>query len=67
MRGKIEFEETKNGKDVIVITELPYQVNKANLVAKIGELVQTKKLEGITDITDESNRNAMRVTIVLKK
>jgi len=67
MRGKVEFEETEKGADVIVIKELPYQVNKANLVAKIGELVQTKKLEWITDITDESNRDAMRVTIVLKK
>ena len=67
MRGNVEFEETKKWWDRIIINELPYQVNKANLVAKIGELVNAKKLEGITDITDETNRERMRVSIDLKK
>ena len=67
MRGKVHFEESKRGEDIIVIDEIPYQVNKANLVAKIGELVNNKKLEGVSDITDESNRNIMRITIKLRK
>ena len=67
MRGKVHFEETKKGNDLIIITEIPYQVNKSSLVAKIGELVNDKKLEGITDITDESNRDEMRISIKLKK
>lgn len=67
MRGKVSFEVTKKWSDVIVITELPYQVNKANLVAKIGGLVQSKQLEWITDIIDESNKDKIRVTITLKK
>jgi len=67
MRGKVEFEENKKWGDRIIISELPYQVNKANLVAKIGELVNMKKLEWITDITDETNRERMRISIDLKK
>lgn len=66
MRGRVHYE--KDGKsDVIVITELPYQVNKANLVAKIGELVNLKKLDGISDLTDESSNDAIRITVKLKK
>lgn len=67
MRGKHHLEKTDKKEDVIVIDELPYQVNKANLVAKIGDLVNEKKLEGIYDITDESSKDLMRVTIQLKK
>lgn len=67
MRGKVHFEQTPKKSDLIVVTEIPYQVNKSNLVAKIGDLVNEKKLEGIVDITDESNRDAMRITIKLKK
>lgn len=66
MRWKVHFEESK-WHDVIVIDEIPYQVNKANLVAKIWELVNEKKIEWITDITDESNKDKIRVTIVIRK
>ena len=66
MRGKHEIEEIKSGKN-IVIYEIPYMVNKATLVAKIGELVVDKKIEWITDIRDESNRNKIRIVIQLKK
>lgn len=67
MRGKVHFDKAPTNHDLIIIDELPYQVNKANLVAKIGELVATKKLDGIIDITDESNKNVIRVSIKLKK
>jgi DNA gyrase subunit A len=67
MRGKHHLEKTDKKEDVIVLDELPYQVNKANLVAKIGELANEKKLEGIYDITDESSKNLMRVAIHLRK
>lgn len=66
MRWKVHIEETKAGH-VIVIDEVPYQVNKANLVAKIWELVNEKLLDGITDLTDESNKEKIRVTINLRK
>ena len=65
-RGKHMIEEIKSGKN-IVIYEIPYMVNKWNLVAKIGELVVDKKIEWITDIRDESNRNKIRIVIQLKK
>lgn len=67
MRGKHHLEKTDKKEDVIVIDELPYQVNKANLVWKIGELVNEKKIDGIYDITDESSKDIMRVTIHLRK
>ncbi len=67
MRAKTEIIEKKNGKFAIIITEIPYQVNKANLVSKIAELVRDKKINGITDIRDESNRDGIRVVIELKK
>mgnify|MGYP000892014466 FL=1 len=67
MRGKHHLEKTDKKEDVIVIDELPYQVNKANLVAKVGELVNEKKIDGIYDITDESSKDIMRVTIHLRK
>ena len=67
MRAKAEIEDRKHGKSAIIITELPYQVNKANLVTKIAELVRDKKVINITDIRDESNREGIRVVIELKK
>ena len=67
MRGKAAIEEKENGKEVIIITELPYQVNKANLVEKIADLVRDKKLEGISDLRDESDKDGMRVVIECKR
>ncbi len=67
MRGKAEVVETKNGMFQIVATELPYQVNKATLVEKIAELVKNKKLDGIKDLRDESDKDGVRVVIDLKK
>ena len=66
-RGVAKIEEGRAGKPMIVITEIPYQVNKANLVIKIADLVKDKKLIGITDIRDESTRDGIRVVIELKK
>lgn len=67
MRAKTVIEEDKRGKERIVVTEIPYQVNKAKLVEKIADLVKEKKIEGIADIRDESNREGMRIAIDLKK
>src|SRR5258708_3001217 len=67
MRAKAEIEETKGGRFDIIITELPYQVNKAVLIAKIADLVKDKKIEGIADLRDESDRRGMRVVIELKR
>ncbi len=67
IRGVAEVEEVKGGKSQIVITELPYQVNKAALIEKIADLVKGGKLEGIQDLRDESDRDGMRVVIELKR
>lgn len=67
IRGKAEIEEIGNGKSAIIITELPYQVNKALLVSRIADLAKEKKIEGITDLRDESDRHGMRVVIELKR
>lgn len=67
MRGKAEIEEAKSGKQQIVITELPYQVNKAELVVRIADLYHEKKLEGISDLRDESDREGIRVVVELKR
>lgn len=67
MRAKTHIEELKNGKHAIIITEIPYQVNKADLIMKIADLVRDKKIEGITDLRDESNRKGIRIYIELKK
>ena len=67
MEAVTEIEELRNGRDQILITELPYQVNKANLVEKIAQLVREKKLEGISDIRDESDRHGMRVVVELRR
>lgn len=67
MRAKADIEEARGDRFDIVITELPYQVNKATLVARIAELVKEKKVEGISDLRDESDRRGMRVVIELKR
>lgn len=67
IRGKADIEEIGQGKSAIIITELPYQVNKAVLVARIAELVKEKKLEGISDLRDESDRHGIRVVVELKR
>ena len=67
LRGRAEIEEQKNGRFHIIITEIPYMVNKARLQEHIAELVKEKRIEGISDINDESNREGMRVVVELKK
>jgi len=67
MRGKAEITETKTGKARIIITELPYQVNKANLVEKIAHLVREKIIEGVSGLRDESNKEGIRIVVDLKK
>lgn len=67
VRARAYIEELAKGKQQIVITEIPYQVNKAKLVEKIADLVKEKKVEGISDLRDESNRNGMRIVIELKR
>ena len=67
VRGKAEIEEMANGRSRIIITELPYQVNKAQLIIQIAEQVKNKRLEGISDINDLSDREGMRIVIDVKK
>lgn len=67
IRGIANIEEIGQGKSAIIITEIPYQVNKSTLVAKIAELAKLKKLEGITDLRDESDRRGIRVVVELKR
>jgi DNA gyrase subunit A len=67
VRGKAEIEASDSGKESIIITEIPYQLNKASLVVKIAELVNEKKIEGISDVRDESDRNGMRIVIEVKR
>jgi DNA gyrase subunit A len=67
IRAKGSIERQRNNKDSIIITELPYQVNKANLISTIADLVQTKKVDGITDIRDESDKDGIRVVIELRR
>jgi DNA gyrase subunit A len=66
IRGKAEIEE-ENGREQIIVTEIPYQVNKAEMIKKIAELVNDKKIEGISDLRDESDRNGMRVVFEIKR
>lgn len=66
-RAKTEIEEGKGGRTRIIVTEIPYMVNKATLVAKIADLVKQKKIEGISDLRDESSRKGMRIMIEIKK
>jgi len=67
MRAKADIQEHKNGQYQIIVTEIPYQVNKAEMLEKIAALVQEKKIEGIRDLRDESNKEGVRVVIELKK
>ena len=67
VRARHRFEEASNGRERIIIEELPYAVNKANLIAKIAELVSDRKLDGIADLNDESDRQGMRIVIELKR
>ncbi|MBN1894850.1 DNA gyrase subunit A [bacterium] len=67
VRAKAALEKGRQGKEAIIVTEIPYQVNKANLISAIADLVKDKKLEGISDIRDESDRDGMRIVIELKR
>lgn len=67
IRAKVEVEENPNGTSTVLVTELPYQVNKAKLIEKIAELVRDKKIDGITDLNDESDRNGMRIVMKLRR
>ncbi|MGG1675920.1 DNA gyrase subunit A [Neobacillus sp. NRS-1170] len=67
IRAKVEIEQKSNGKEVIIVNELPYQVNKAKLIEKIAELARDKKIDGITDLRDESDRKGMRIVIEVRK
>jgi len=67
IRGRVGVEEVKGGKERIIVTEIPYNVNKATLIEKIADLVNDKKIEDISDIRDESNKEGMRIVIELKR
>ena len=67
MRARTHFEEIRDGRSAIIVDELPYQVNKKSLLERIAELVRDKKLDGISDIRDESDKSGMRVVIELKR
>ena len=67
MRGKVATEEIRKDRFALIITEIPYQVNKASMIEKIAELVREKRIEGISDIRDESDRQGMRVVVELKR
>src|SRR5579863_7342173 len=67
MRGKLSIETIRKDREAIVITEIPYQVNKATMVERIGELIREKKIEGVSDLRDESDREGYRVVIELKR
>ncbi|KRP13487.1 MAG: DNA gyrase subunit A [Sphingobacteriales bacterium BACL12 MAG-120813-bin55] len=67
VRGVAEIETTKSGREQIIVTEIPYQVNKANLIAKTAELINDKRIEGISDIRDESSREGLRIVYELKR
>jgi DNA gyrase subunit A len=67
LRARSSIEKQKNGKDFIIISEIPYQVNKSNLVTAIADLVQNKSVDGITDIRDESDKDGIRVVIELRR
>jgi len=67
VRGKAEIEASSTGKESIIVTEIPYQVNKASLIVKIAELVQSERITGISDIRDESDRKGLRIVVDVKK
>ncbi|MEH7123440.1 DNA gyrase subunit A [Bacillus sp. JJ1773] len=67
LRAKVDIEQKANGREVIIVNEIPYQVNKAKLIERIAELVRDKKIDGITDLRDESDRNGMRIVIEVRR
>ncbi|CAE7321874.1 gyrA [Symbiodinium microadriaticum] len=67
LRAKAEIEETRTGREQIIVTEIPYQVNKASMIEKTAQLINEKKIDGISDIRDESDRQGMRIVYELKK
>ncbi len=67
VRGRANIEQTPSGREVIIINEIPYQLNKSSLVAKIAELMADKKIPGISDVRDESDRNGMRIVVEVKR
>ncbi len=67
LRSKTHFEELKNNREAIIVTEIPYQVNKSEMIRKTAELINQKKIEGISDIRDESDRRGMRIVYILKR
>ena len=67
VRGEIEFEEKKGGREILIIKSIPYQVNKSVLIERIAQLVRDKKIEGVRDLRDESNREGIRVVIEIRK
>src|SRR5690606_4503156 len=67
MRGRTHVEEIRKDREAIVITEIPYQVNKARMIERIAEVVQDKVIEGIADLRDESDRDGVRVVVELKR
>ena len=67
IRGEIDFEEKKNGRSILLIKSIPYQINKSTLIEKIAQLAKDKKIEGISDIRDESNREGIRVVLEIRK
>ena len=67
MRGRVDAETMRKEREALIVTEIPYQVNKATMVERIAELVREKRIEGISDIRDESDRQGMRVVIELKR
>lgn len=67
LRARTEIEEKANGKETIIVTEIPYQVNKAKLIERIAELVRDKKIDGITDLRDESDREGMRIVMEIRR
>ena len=67
MRAKVVIEKARGGRENIIVTELPYQVNKARLVERIAELIREKKIDGVADLRDESDREGMRIVLELKK
>lgn len=67
MRGKVTIDTIRKDREAIIISEIPYQVNKAGMVERIGDLIREKKIEGIADLRDESNREGMRVVVELKR
>lgn len=67
LRAKVEIEQKSSGKEVIIVREIPYQVNKARLIERIAELVREKKIDGITDLRDESDREGLRIVIEVRK